>query len=242
MVKQADIRNAVFLLDIDGTLNKSQEPLSDEMSRLLQRLTRYFQVYFVTGNNYIKTVDIINGSMAHFSGVFCNNGDELRTMRGKLMWTDTETEPLDNSLEYWIRVAGDFEKNNCVEWRSPRFVNVSMVGRFATQGERNSHDAGWRDGFIKYLRGLFNFREDVDFSTGGSVSVDIYSKGADKSRACKYINNTGKNFIFIGDRTDENGNDYPVKKYCEQNDKNICLTSFGTTHTMEIIEEFLRRI
>jgi len=147
-ISRVGIANKVFLLDIDGTLNKSQEPLSDEMQRLLQRLTRYFQVYFVTGNHYIKTVDIINGSMAHFSGVFCNNADELRTMRGKLMWSDKETPP----LPYMPQLQGiDFPANNCIEWRSPRFVNVSRIGRFATQEERANHDASWRDYFMWFM-------------------------------------------------------------------------------------------
>ena len=243
LIKQADIANTVFLFDIDGTLNNSQDPITDEMQRYLQRLSRHFQVYFVTGNGYVKTVDILNGPMAHFSGVFINNADEMRTMRGKLMWHDTESTPLPVRIEETLRcllgVKGVEHHGNRIEWRNPRMLNFSHIGRFASDDMRKAHDASWRHETIDFLKIGY---PDVEVVAGGSISLDIYSRGADKSRACKYINGIGKNFIFIGDKTDEGGNDYPVKTYCDANKQNLCLKSFGTTHTMELIDAVMGRV
>lgn len=235
----------VILLDIDGVLNEAQQPVTLCMQQKLQQLARQKDVYFVTGNTYTKSVDLLNGPIAMYAGIFCNNADELRGMRGKLIWQDTETPPLPNIQDSLFCEASRDYINNCVEWRSPRFVNLCPVGRYASKEERDSHDSSWRTGFIsdlrkfKYRDGVDGVWESIDCSIGGKVSIDIYSKGADKSRAAKWINDSGRNFVFIGDRTDEGGNDHCVKVYCDNMSQNKCLTSSGPTHTMEIINQLL---
>lgn len=230
------MNDAALLLDIDGTLNEAQQPIKEDMRHRLLSLTRRYNVYFVTGNSYVKTIDIIGSPIRDFSGVFCSNADELRTMRGKLMWRDTETPELPDGLERCIRTIYDCSAKNCIEWRNPRFLNFSKIGRFATQEQRLAHDASWRTDAVGYLK--FRFPE-IETAIGGSVSVDVYSSGADKSRACKYINAQGKKFIFIGDKTDIGGNDHCVKKYCEANSENICCTSNGTLTTIKLLNGFL---
>ena len=236
MNQQGDTANTVFLMDIDGTLNEPQQPITPEMHGKLQRLARHHQVYFVTGNNYTRSIDMLNGHIKEFMGIFCSNADELRTMRGKLMWHDTETPPLPDGVECSIRIIYDCSAKNCIEWRNPRFLNFSKIGRYASHEERIAHDASWRTDAVGYLK--FRFPE-IETAIGGSVSVDVYSHGADKARACKYINAQGKNFVFIGDKTDIGGNDWPVKEYCIKHSENICLKSNGTLTTLKMLDEFL---
>lgn len=241
---QLDDTAKVFLLDIDGVINEAQQPITLCMQQRLHALARRYQVYFVTGNSYTKSVDILNGPIGMYAGVFCNSGDELRSMRGKLVWRDEVTEPLPASLEDdlmrhlftssdnpWCEHWG-----NRIDWRSARFINYSRIGRNAKNKDRIEHDATWRD----------RVKETIEFchpsteaSIGGAVSIDIYSKGADKSRAAKWVNDQGKNFVFIGDKTDVGGNDHCVKMYCETHTKNTCFTSKGPQHTMEIINTLL---
>ena len=225
------------LLDIDGVICESQQPVTLEMQSVLQRLARHKQVYFVTGNTYTKSVDLLNGPIAMYSGIFCNTADELRTMRGKLVWSDKETKPLPSTLENTLRVIYQPSAPNSIEWRTPRFMNFSKIGRFATQDERKSHDATWREGVAEFLQWRY---PEVDVAIGGSISIDIYSKGADKSRACKWLNDRGHKFIFIGDKTEIGGNDYPVKTYCEKNTSNLCFTTRNPSHTIQIVEDLLR--
>lgn len=233
----SDATREVILLDIDGTLNEAQQPLTFCMQKKLQQLARHKIVYFVTGNSYTKSVDILNGPIGMYAGVFCLNADELRTMRGKVIWEDSDTPPLPDITQQWINyITGHSQKNNCIDWRSPRFVNFSKVGRYATKEERDEHDASWREKFIEDMC----CKDTVECSIGGKVSVDIYSKGADKARAARWVNSTGRKFIFIGDKTDAGGNDYAVKKYCEDNSENICLTTTGPIHTMDYINKILR--
>lgn len=224
------------LLDIDGVLNEPQQPITLCMQNKLQQLARHRQVYFVTGNTYTKTVDILNGPIGMYCGVFCNNGDELRTMRGKLVWQDTETPSLPDEIAVLLSMLPE-PKRNSVEWRSPRFVNFCPIGRYATKSERDGYDASWRTEFAKNVMDVYS--DVLDVSIGGQVSVDIYSKGADKARAAKWINNTGRTFTFIGDKTFDGGNDAGVKRYCDEHTKNKCWTSNGTIHTMELLENIL---
>lgn len=228
-------KNTVILLDVDGVINEPQQACKPEMQSLLQRLAMHYQVYFVTGNGYTKTVDILNGPIGKFMGVFCNNADELRTMRGKLVWQDTYTKPLPR-LDFCLMslLRDKATGNNCIEWRSPRFVNISTIGRYADEETRRQHNGSWRE----YIAHIIS-DDEVECSIGGQVSIDIYSKGADKSRAAKYINSQDKNFLFIGDKTSPGGNDYPIVQYCELNPENICLTTVSYLNTMEIINSLL---
>lgn len=232
--------NTVFLFDIDGTLNEAQQPVPPEVQQKLQSLARHWHVYFVTGNSYIKSVDLINGHQAMYAGIFCNNADELRSMRGKLIWQDTETPPLppniDNQLMTML-VASQKHYGNRMEWRSPRMINYSEIGRFAPFCERVKHDASWRQSAIRFLSEKY---PEIEVCAGGAVSIDIHSKGADKSRACKYFNDRGKKIIFVGDKTDVGGNDYKVKEYVLAHPDNLCLPTTGVANTLEILDGLLR--
>lgn len=78
----------VVILDINGTLNEAQQPITLCMQQKLQALARRHQVYFVTGSTYTEAVDQLNSSIAMYCGVFCLDAEELRSMRGKLIWCD----------------------------------------------------------------------------------------------------------------------------------------------------------
>lgn len=206
----------VVLLDIDGVVCNPQEPISDEMRKAIEEHI----VYFVTGNSYTRAVDLVGNYP-----IFCNMADELR-LDGKLLWRDIVTPPLPY-IEF-----GRPPANCSIDWRSPKFVNYSQVGRYATSEERLAHDNSWRSQFITYIK---IFHEGVEAVLGGEVSVDIYSKGADKSRAGLWLNEQGYTFTFIGDRTDYGGNDYPLVEYCEANPQNRWFKSNSPNHTIELL-------
>ncbi len=56
---------------------------------------------------------------------------------------------------------------------------------------------------------------DLEVRSGGSTSVDVTQKGVDKAygirKLISYLHLTTEDVLFIGDRLDEGGNDYPVK-------------------------------
>ena len=56
---------------------------------------------------------------------------------------------------------------------------------------------------------------EFEVRTGGSTSVDITKLGVDKAyginKLMKYTGVAKKDILFIGDRLQKDGNDYPVK-------------------------------
>lgn len=242
--KLVDIANKVFLFDIDGVLCESQKKVSSEMHTMLCKLARHNDVYFVTGNPYTKSVDLIDGPIRDFKGVFSNSADELRTMRGKLIWSDVETDILPHKLEnvlYSLLLQGGHKHfGNRVEWRNPRSINFSVIGRNASMEARALHDPSWRTEFVERLNDLY---PELEVVIGGSISVDICSRGANKSRACKYVNEVlKKDFIFFGDKTSIGGNDYPVFKYCIDNYNNLCITSTSPENTLYHLDRIIHSL
>lgn len=230
MRTQADTKHA-WLFDIDGVLCEPQQVVSDEIIQGLISLKTPL-IFYVSGNPFLKCLDMMNGVI--YVGVFSNNSDELRGFRGEPIWQDTETPPLPFIEDFLQQQA-----NASIEWRSPRFVNYCPIGRYATQDQRKNHDTSWRIPFTMELMDRYEVF-GVDCSIGGQVSVDVYSKGADKSRAGKWLNDNGYTFTFIGDKTAPGGNDYPLAEYCRLHPENKCLTSTGPKHTLELIDLELR--
>lgn len=205
---------------------------------MLERLSLHALIFIVTGNSFAKSIDLLNGSF--FDGIFCNNADEMRTSRGKLLWTEGGIQPLPPKIENTLQMilgTDSVHYGNRIEWRTPRMINFSKCGRFASSGQRAECDVSWREDTVSLLNMLY---PEASAVIGGSVSIDIFSKGADKSRAGSYLNNfTGREFVFIGDKTSPGGNDYPLVEYCVARPQNIALTSTGPDHTLLMIDKIL---
>lgn len=142
-----------------------------------------------------------------------------------------------------MRLYGkDVVAPNRIEWRSPRFVNFAPVGRYATKEQRAAYDMSWRDDTAEILARLY---PEADVFKGGSVSIDICSKGADKSRAGIVLGKMwNEQIVFVGDKTSKGGNDYPLCQWIENDGKShdCWLTSTGVQNTIEIVDEILERL
>lgn len=79
---------------------------------------------------------------------------------------------------------------------------------------------------------------DLEVRSGGSTSVDITRKGIDKAYGMQQLSReTGielADMLFVGDRLDPEGNDYPVKALGVP-----CVATSGPEETIRIIDEFL---
>lgn len=211
----------VLLLDIDGVVCKPQEPMQEDMREALKS----FDVYFCTGNHYTKAVDLVGGGR-----IFSCNGHELRE-NGQCLWRAQE-QSLPKGIEEYLRNFTENSYGNSIEWRTPSFINFSTIGRFAPWEIRKNHVPEWQDEVKEYIESAWH----TVSVTKGAVSVDIYLKGHDKSRPGKWLNENGYTFTFIGDKTDQGGNDYPLVEYCQSHPQNTALTSTGPNHTMEILK------
>ena len=88
---------------------------------------------------------------------------------------------------------------------------------------------------------LKNKFKDLDAVIGGQISIDIYPKGMDKSQIFDVIKQERlvqpSEYIFIGDRTQKGGNDYPLAKLMNKTDSCSTFQTNGWEHTMQILEK-----
>ena len=122
-------------------------------------------------------------------------------------------------------------------------VNFSVVGRDCTQEQREDYfkwdkAMGERNIMCMEIKGTY---PGVDAVVGGQISIDIYPKGNDKSQILDIIKQDRlvepNEYIFIGDRTSEGGNDYPLAKLMEKTDNCSYYQTDGWEQTQKILEE-----
>ena len=86
----------------------------------------------------------------------------------------------------------------------------------------------------------FNWSK-LDAVIGGQISIDIYPKGKDKSQVLDVIKQTEiikpDEYIFIGDKIEGGGNDYPLAKLMEKIDNGSYHQTEGPGKTQKILEK-----
>lgn len=82
---------------------------------------------------------------------------------------------------------------------------------------------------------------DLEVHSGGSTSVDVTRSGIDKAFGMRELaRHTGlalEQLLFIGDRLDEGGNDYPVKALGVP-----CAAVSGWPQTVDVVRELIARL
>ena len=124
-------------------------------------------------------------------------------------------------------------------------VNFSIVGRNCTQEQRDKYfeydnEKGERKIIANAIKEKF---PELDAVIGGQISIDIYPKGMDKSQIFKHIEEKENlycpdEYIFIGDRTMEGGNDYPLAQLLNHKDRpyGYAYQTDGWEHTIRLLE------
>lgn len=220
----AKLPGTVFLFDVDGTLTKSRQVITNEMSEFLRRLKRDVAVALVGGSDLVKIEEQMGGpgAVAEFEYVFSENG-LVAHRNGKLIGKQSllnfmGEEKLQKLINFCLRYVADLtlpqKRGTFVEFRSG-MLNVSPIGRNCSLSERNAFEIydkehGIRAKFVKALRE--NFADyNLQYSIGGQISFDVFPRGWDKTYCLDQLVRDGyKTIHFFGDKTDEGGNDYEI--------------------------------
>tara|TARA_Y100000004_G_C8890254_1_gene401666 strand:+ start:364 stop:1122 length:759 start_codon:yes stop_codon:yes gene_type:complete len=246
--------NRVYMFDVDGTLTPSRQKMTKEFKKFFKQWALKNTFYLVTGSDLPKLQEQMDGMEIHSSGIF--------TCCGNQFWqSDPAVHPKHCDLIY----ENKFEMSrklktlldvilmnspypnrygNHIEDRGS-MVNFSIVGRDCTQLQRdiffkwdNEHQE--RKKISKVIKHKF---PELDAVIGGQISIDIYPKGNDKSQIFKHIEeienfNCPEEYIFIGDRMEEGGNDYPLAQLLNHRDRPYGYTyeTEGFEHTQRILE------
>ena len=205
-----------FLFDVDGTLTPHRQPMTDEFKKLFIRCLsrdhkRGHKVFLVTGSDKEKTIEQVGKQIwLAVDGCYQNSGNQLY-QHGELIkesnWT--ATGGLKSSIRNYIKSSPwNGTAGNNIEDRIG-MLNFCTIGRDCTQQQRDYYyewDQQWKEReFI--TEQLSKQYTDLEFVTGGQISIDVYPKGKDKSQVLEDME--GEVF-FVGDNCGEGGNDYAI--------------------------------
>ena len=239
----------IFIFDVDGTLTPSRLPMTEEFQKFFKEWVKKNKFYLVTGSDLLKLQEQMCFYDIEAERIFTCCGNEMwepdpHTVNtsANLVYSHKFNIPDDllkyledtlDSSDYPIKAGNHIEDRGSM-------VNFSMVGRKCSLQERKDYFkydelTGEREKIAKYIRDTW---EDLDAVIGGQISIDIYPKGKDKSQILEHIEKQHPKgeIIFIGDRIEEGGNDYPLAQLMD----NITDCSWFQTdsweHTIQILE------
>ena len=234
----------IYIFDVDGTLTPSRLMMTKEFAKFFDKWSNENKYYLVTGSDLDKTKE-------QLPIAYIDRAEAIFTCCGNQMWRDNEliydnkfklTSKLKNTLEV-VLMSNQYPHRygNHIEDRGS-MVNFSIVGRNCTQEQREhffkwDEEKGERKKISTFLKHKF---KDLDAVLGGQISIDIYPKGKDKSQILDIIEQERlvkpDEYIFIGDRTEKGGNDYPLAKLMEETNNCKYFQTEGPEQTMEILQ------
>ncbi|CAB3254061.1 unnamed protein product [Arctia plantaginis] len=221
----ASRKTILYLFDVDGTLTKPRQVITEELKKfLLEKVQRKVSVGLVSGSDYAKITEQMGGDdvAEKFDYVFCENG-VMHFREGKLISSESIlsllgeqlTQRIINfSLGYMSKIELPAKRGNFVEFRSS-MINICPVGRSCSQDVRDAFvkydtEHKIRQKFVDALKKEFADK-GVVFALGGQISVDVFPEGWDKRYCLNHIEDQKFEEIhFFGDKTTPGGNDYEI--------------------------------
>jgi phosphomannomutase len=198
-----------FLFDVDGTLTPHRLPIEQEFVEEFLQFCLTHKVYLVSGSDYKKLKEQLPDSiLLACQVVFSCSGNETYIggeMISNNMWQPPQ-ELLD-SLQALVETSkAPFKAGGHIEVRNG-MVNFSTVGRNCTHEQRLNYvewekTSSERKKLIDSV--LAPVFKDLQFNTGGQISIDIHPKGTGKEQVLKERSGP---VSFFGDRICEGGND-----------------------------------
>ena len=215
--------------DLDDTLAPSKSPLPARMDAALCSLLDHVDVCIISGGQMgqftAQVLDNLHASDAQLARLHLMPTCGTRYYRSDNgAWVERYAHDLDpdlaaravSSLERHARALGLWEENpwgQIIENRGSQ-ITFSALGQEAPLEAKRAWDpdgtkkAALRDAVAPDV-------PELDVRGGGSTSIDITTRGIDKAYGMgKLVEETGiaaSEMLFVGDRLDPEGNDYPVK-------------------------------
>ncbi|MDN5562596.1 MULTISPECIES: HAD-IIB family hydrolase [Luteococcus] len=222
-----DIQIVAF--DLDDTLAASKSPVQPEMAATLRDLLAVRPVCIISGGRYeqfqAQVLDNLptDADLSRLHLMPTCGTRYLRHIDGA--WTQIYAHDLDEadkaaaiaSLEKRAKELGVWEpdekcKGDRIEDRGSQ-ITFSALGQQASVADKHAWDpdmtkrGALRDAVAADV-------PQLEVRSGGSTSIDITQKGIDKAHGMRALTEqTGiqpENMLFIGDRLQPGGNDYPV--------------------------------
>lgn len=222
----------LITFDLDDTLAITKSPISDHISELLTKLLEKFEVCIISGGKYgqfeQQVLERINADhlllrrlhLMPTCGTRYYRYDEIEN-KWKLQYAEDLTKKQKNHvievLEKEAKALGvwcDKTWGPIIEDRGSQ-ITYSALGQQAPPEEKYKWAEENSELKHKFRDKVAEQIPELEVRLGGTTSIDITRPGIDKAYGMtKLIDEMGiskDDTLFIGDRLEEGGNDYPVK-------------------------------
>jgi len=223
----------LIAFDLDDTLAITKSPITDRMSELLEKVLVHYDVCVITGGSFeqikkqvasrLEVEDLLLRKL-HLMPT-CGTR-YYRYHESKNEWEQQYAEDLSpaqkkkiiETLEGAAKKLNLWEANpagEIIEDRGSQ-ITYSALGQQASPEDKYAWD---QDGTKKHaIRDYVAERlDDLEVRVGGTTSVDVTTIGIDKAYGMKKLIEalgiSKEEILFIGDKLEEGGNDYPVKAF-----------------------------
>lgn len=222
----------VIAFDLDDTLAVTKSPISDEMSRILIRLLEHYDVCVISGGNFdqfkkqvVDRLEAPNHALSRLHlmptcGTRYYRYDELNE-KWALQYaedlTNEQKKKIVDALEKVSKELGLWEENPAGEIIEDRGSQVTMsaLGQQATPEDKYAWAEKYKDVRPILRDKVAELLPDLEVRIGGTTSTDVTMIGIDKAygmqKLIEAIDISKDEILFIGDKLEEGGNDYPVK-------------------------------
>jgi phosphomannomutase len=245
----------VIAFDLDDTLAVSKSQIDPRMATLLARLAEKLNVCIISGGRYeqfesqvLQHLDLSETAKSRLHLMPTCGTRYLRWSADG--WTQIYAEDLTQDQKDRVSAAlvagakelGYWEENtwgDIIEDRGSQ-ITFSALGQKAPPAAKYAWDP---DGAKKaQLRDyVARLVPDLEVRSGGSTSIDVTRQGVDKAygmkRLMEFLEVKIDDILFIGDRLDEGGNDYPVKALGID-----CIAVENWSETADTVEDLLEKL
>ncbi|MDK2899060.1 MAG: phosphomannomutase [Patescibacteria group bacterium] len=225
------MKKQVIAFDLDDTLAVTKSPISDRMAELLAKLLEKYDVCIISGGSFnqfkIQVVDRLGISSRSFTrlhlmptcGTKYYRYDEL-SKAWKIQYehslTPEQKKRIITVLKDGAKELDLWEANpygEIIEDRGSQ-ITFSALGQKAPAEAKYAWDPTGKKKLK--LRDLVAPKLlDLEVRAGGTTSIDVTMIGVDKAYGMKKLieemDINKDDVLFIGDKLQEGGNDYPVK-------------------------------
>lgn len=248
-------RYRVVAFDLDDTLAVSKSQIDSRMAGLLARLADKVEVCIISGGRFeqfetqvLHHLELSDAGHAHLHLMPTCGTRYLRWRDGD--WAQIYAEDLSadqkervtaaliagaRELGYWE----DETWGDIIEDRGSQ-ITFSALGQKAPPAAKYAWDP---DGAKKQRLRAYVAEQvpDLEVRSGGSTSIDVTRQGVDKAYGMRRLMETLEvkidDVLFIGDRLDEGGNDYPVKAMGIE-----CIAVHDWNETADVVERLLQEL
>jgi HAD superfamily hydrolase (TIGR01484 family) len=220
--------------DLDDTLAPSKSPLDPRMGDLLAQLLGLVEVCVISGGQFeqfrtqvverLPALDDAQAARLHLMPT-CGTQYWRRTRsEGTEGWSQVYAENLTDDQKQRVLTVLETQARKLGLWEAETWgpiledrgsqITFSALGQAAPVAAKRAWDpTGERKSALRAA--VAALVPDLEVRSGGSTSVDVTRQGIDKAYGMRKLAEvTGiplDDMLFVGDRLDPDGNDYPVK-------------------------------